>query len=107
MKPTFFVQKAGNKFATLCLILAIVSILTAALLHFFSYLFTGSVNYATLNIFISIPVVIAICSIMFGVISLRQVVANNAFGKGKAYVGIVVGGLALVGLLIFLVSLFF
>ncbi len=106
MRPTFFVQRAGNNLATLSLILGMVTILTAALLHFFSYLFTGVVNNTTLNVFISIPVVIGIFSILFGMISLKQVVANNAFGRGKAYVGMAVGGVALVGLLIFLIYLF-
>ncbi len=102
MRPTFLVEKAGNKLAVASLILGILTVLTAALFHFFSYIFQGILDNTAVNIFISLPVVLGILSILTGVISLRQVMTRNLFGREKAIVGIVVGSLIVVGLVIFL-----
>ncbi len=106
MRPTFLVEKKGNNFAVMSLISGILAILTAAFLHFFSYLLPGTLDTATLNIFISIPAVIGIFCLVTGMIALRQVMDRNLFGRRKAIIGMVVGSVIVVGLVIFLVSLF-
>ena len=106
MRQTFLVEKAGNNLAIASLISGILAILTALLLHFFSYLFPGFLNTTTLNIFISIPVVIGIFSLISGIISLRKIMDRNIFGKGKAIIGIVFGSVVVVCLIIFLFYLF-
>lgn len=106
MRPTFLFEKAGNNFAVASLISGILAILTGALLHFFSYLFPGILDKNNLNIFISIPVVIGIFSIVMGMVSLRQIMTRNYFGKGKAVVGFIIGGVILVCLVFFLIYLY-
>ncbi len=106
MIPSLPVQKTQNKLATWSLILVLCSIGAAALLHFFTYLFPGVLNSTLLNLFISVPAVIAGIGILCGIVSLREIMANNYFGKAKAMVGIVFGGAVLVGLVVFLVLLF-
>ncbi len=106
MIPSLPVQKTQNRLAVVSLILVLFSILAAALLHFFLYLFPGVLSDTLLNLFIASPVIIGAVGIILGVLSLRKIMANNYFGKAKAITGIVVGCLVLVGLVVFLVLLF-
>ncbi len=106
MIPSLPVQKTENRLATWSLILVLCSVLAAALLHFFTYLFPGVLNDTLLSFFISVPVIIGAIGLILGIVSLRKIMADNYFGKTRAIVGIVVGCLALVGLVVFLVLLF-
>ncbi len=105
MLPFLPVQKTQNRLATWSLALILFSVLSAALLHFFSYLFPGTLNQALLSLFITVPVIIGALGIIFGIVSLRQIMADNHFGKAKAITGIVFGCAVLVGLVVFLVLL--
>ena len=106
MIPSLPIQKTQNKLAVVSLILVLSSILAAALLHFFLYLFPGVLTDTLLNLFIATPVVIGAIGIILGVAALGRIRNNNYFGRGKAITGIVLGCLVLVGLVIFLVLLF-
>ncbi len=107
MLPSLPFQKAQNKLLKISLILGLVSVVAALLFHYFSYLFTGSVNNTLLNIFIATPIVIGIAGIIIGMVALRQIMTNNYFGRGKAITGIVLGSVVSVCLLIFLFYLLY
>ncbi len=106
MLPFLPVQKTQNKLATWSLVLILCSVLAAALLHFFSYVFPGALNGTLLSLFITVPMVVGGIGIVLGIVSLRQIMNNNYFGKAKAITGIVFGCLVLVGLVVFLVLQF-